>query len=309
MLCTAVMAVTNNIHWVLNWAVFFLFVCLLWHSRLKKSKSNESCRVKDEHEKDIFPMFDSDILMAYRDYKAKYKSLSLSSFVRVLVYLIFVHSLISTIDKRHDILSIACSMALVFIKFIVIALILSSAIVAVLESRDLIRVSEQSQRLGKYLRENVLNGNLEELIAVSLVTWLGLCLYAQIDSSVLSIVQPNSCNQLPALPADHIMFNIFFIVGAPLGFRRMRFTVAISLWIIGVVFLIASLIRVGGNFEWFTVAVYFIPLTFIFEHERSTRLSFLHVQLAKQQSEILVEVIFILACVLPHIYQHIATDC
>lgn len=284
----------KSAHWALNIALFSLFVTALLHLLLAKS---EKSAVEEQDKKGTFPVFkDAEVIRAYWNYKATYKSLGILSFFRLIIYLAFMHSAINLISE-HDgsPYFLSCSVALVLIKIGFLFYVLAAAGVAIIGWRDPSGANEQLQCWKSFLVTRLLGGKLEEISVIAMFIWLGLILYARVDASAYPHPPAGSMTCDPSnvsrsLPVDHVLFNAFLVVTSPLGLRGMRFEVAILLWVISVGFLIASMVRVGGNFDWMTASIYVIPLTLLFEHERFMRLSFQSIQLAEQRSEALVKV-------------------
>jgi signal transduction histidine kinase/CheY-like chemotaxis protein len=284
---------SSYFHWIVSGLLVFIYICFFFLFYRKKSDKSS---LIDQHEKGIFPVFtDPDVIHAYRDYKITFKSLGPLSLPRSIVNIVFLQSLRKlSCGWSNSPLGINYSMVLVAIISFVIIYVSAAVTAAVIARLDPNSANERLQYWKKLLRSTLLNGILEEIIAVSAVVWCGLILYGRVGASALDAEGPTSCvaalTSLNALPTGHIFFMAFLAISIPLSLRGIRFEVAILLLLICVVSVIAALNKIGRSVDFLSIALYIIPLTMIFEHERFMRLSFLNLKITEQRSEALIEV-------------------
>lgn len=147
-----------------------------------------------------------------------------------------------------------------------------------------------------FIRKSFLGPLLQEIAAISGVFCVGFTLYGRVVAGACvegtMYLDRGNCNPMATvhgLPPDHLQYYMMMPAVFPIVVRAIRFETVIFTWFVCVFFTMISMTHVGGDIDWITMVLMGIPLGFVFEGERLSRLSFLNLELIEAKSKADVE--------------------
>jgi hypothetical protein len=232
-------------------------------------------------------------MKGYRNYKKNYKGIGFIMLPRMVSGLSFTFSRLNILSGWWDGPYFAMSAGLAFFTLPMFAIfMMSTTLVSYVNSKDPEKKDTNLQGWRTFIVNNLLNGAMEESIAVVRVMCVGLSLYARVvagacpeNASFLALAQCNPMAASNGLPSDHVLFLAFLPITIPLAMKGLRLEVIIFIWFLCMGWILASIWHVGGQLEIVTAFLMIMPLSVVFEIERLLRLSFLNLELSEERTK------------------------